>query len=463
MIPHVLFKVLTLCIHYMNDLSNLIRNSSTLVIDVERGESFRGGDKSRIVTIPHESNIVCVGSWKVLLVDNTISFCAYLFELIDMDSNIVLVPRNIMDSIFTNVVEYLQQNQPEQKCQLGLLTSGTTGTPKIVIHSFDRLHSKILANRRENGFDASFKNILCSLPLSFGHGLIGNFFTFIGIAEKIYIVDNSIKTLSNVIDLCNQKNIHFFSSVPSMWGIIATAKEGFQQEIHIGLGSELASEQLFRSIISMGAKSVTNFYGLTEMSNWIGTRCATSMGNIECLFSDGYPIFKLYSGTKVKIIQDAENGSRLTNFKEVRGELALMHPTMFLTYLGRNNRTEDVYYPTGDVVEWIRENERVIRLIGRAQNYVNRGGVRIHLNEIDSCLNERFGELNFISLASQLGQTTKITTFICSDRPDAENVVRGWVDENIQASHRPDQLKRVKTVPVTARGKIDYKALKSLI
>ena len=59
---------------------------------------------------------------------------------------------------------------------LMLFTSGTTGNPKAVVHSFGSLRARIDLNHRHIAIK-TLRRALCVLPTHFGHGLIGSSLT----------------------------------------------------------------------------------------------------------------------------------------------------------------------------------------------------------------------------------------------------------------------------------------------
>ena len=100
-----------------------------------------------------------------------------------------------------------------------LFTSGTTGTPKGVVHTFRSLLSRISLNQIIIGSKA-LDVTLCPLPTHFGHGLIGNCLTpLLNGKELILFPGNEIKNIFNLGKLIDNYGVTFLSSVPSMWKI----------------------------------------------------------------------------------------------------------------------------------------------------------------------------------------------------------------------------------------------------
>ena len=152
-----------------------------------------------------------------------------------------------------------------------LFTSGTTGIPKGVTHTFRGLLSRLELNWEYIPYrDRSIG--LCVLPTHFGHGLIGNCLTVLmGGGDLIIYPGSEVITRGNLGSIIDKYNITFMSSVPSFWkGVLRSNKPISNSLRRVHVGSALLSEQLWNDIIDWtGVKKVVNMYGITETANWI--------------------------------------------------------------------------------------------------------------------------------------------------------------------------------------------------
>jgi acyl-CoA synthetase (AMP-forming)/AMP-acid ligase II len=100
---------------------------------------------------------------------------------------------------------------------LVLFTSGTTGDPKGVVHTFGSLAARIELNRRFIERE-TLQRTLCTLPTHFGHGLIGNCLTPLAAGGDLFLAGGG--GMSGAARLGAQIDAHdisFMSSVPSFW------------------------------------------------------------------------------------------------------------------------------------------------------------------------------------------------------------------------------------------------------
>ena len=103
---------------------------------------------------------------------------------------------------------------------LTLFTSGTTSTPKGVVLSLRSIVLRVKLNGKEIG-EETMRNTLCTLPLYFGHGLIGNCLTPLLNGCNLFILENSdLKTIAQLNQVIDTNKVTFLSSVPAFWKLV---------------------------------------------------------------------------------------------------------------------------------------------------------------------------------------------------------------------------------------------------
>ena len=133
---------------------------------------------------------------------------------------------------------------------LYLFTSGTTGTPKGVEHTFRSILSRITLNQTFIGLD-NLRTTLCPLPTHFGHGLIGNLLTpLLGGCDVVLLDDKSPMGLSRLGAIIDEYDITFMSSVPSFWKLASRlSKQPIKNSLkRVHVGSAPLSADLWRAI-----------------------------------------------------------------------------------------------------------------------------------------------------------------------------------------------------------------------
>ncbi len=130
-----------------------------------------------------------------------------------------------------------------------------------------------------------------------------------------------------------------------------------------------------------------------------------------------------------------------------RGTLLIDAPALSLTPI-----------ETNDLVEF--SSEQRFRVLGRTDNVVNSGGVKIQLEELEAVLNHLIGEdLALTYLPDQrLGQALVLLIQVTPDDEKWEGVVKSC----LPAYHHPKYIFMVEQIPRTETGKIDRRACLSL-
>lgn len=332
-----------------------------------------------------------------------------------------------------------------------LFTSGTTGEPKGVVHTFASLQARIDLNRQHIG-DNILARSLCILPTYFGHGLIGNCLTPLAAGQDLLLATSmDMRRISGLGSTLDEHRISFMSSVPSFWKIALKVsrppKSGSLRRIQIG--SAPLSADLWRSVMDWsGGATVANLYGITEVANW-----AAGASSAEFEPADG--LVGTVWGGEVAVLDGG--GKR---FRQGEGELLLKTPSVMSGYLGRPDLTQKVlregWFHTGDTGHI--DKNGVIRLTGRQKTEINRAGIKIQPEEIDLLL-ERHNE---VVEACTFGVPDEVSGEIVGaavrlrDGSDADPAaLRTWCLERIRRESVPERWYIVEEIPKNDRGKID--------
>ena len=345
-----------------------------------------------------------------------------------------------------------------------LFTSGTTGKPKGVVHSFRSLYARVSLNLHQF-VEGQLKTVLCPLPTYFGHGLIGICLTTLIGGRRLVLCDgSSVGTLAKFGELIDQEKVTFLSSVPSLWRLIlrlsTPPKANSLKRVFVG--SAPLNANLWRSIIEWsGGCEVANVYGITETANWIGS------GSPVCdVPEDGF-VGRVWDGHAAVL---SESGQvELTG----HGEVIVQTPSIMQGYFQRPSDTRSAlvggYFRTGDLGKI--DEDGSIRILGRVKTQINRGGVKILPEELDALIeqsdlvrdvatfgisDEVAGELVGVALVLQRSPTND------HDRAMIISELREWIRDKIAPDKQADKFFIVDSLPTNRNGKLDRKKLREL-
>ena len=344
-----------------------------------------------------------------------------------------------------------------------LFTSGTTGNPKGVVHTYRTLFNKwVSLNKIFNIKD--LKNSLCTLPTHFGHGLICNsLFPLLSGCNLHILPKFNLSLLINLGKIIDKFNITYLSSVPTLWRIVSknSIKPKKKTLRLITCGSAPLSKILWNKIQKWtNQKKVWNTYGITETGSWIA---GTSIKKINP--NDGF-IGKTW-GTKIailnkklikikeKIDQNYINRNKLDNNK--KGYIWVKTNTLMKGYFRLNHLTKkvikDEWFFTGDI-GYLKNNHLFIS--GRERNEINVSGIKVVPEDIDMILerNKNIAEACTFSEKDQITGEKIACAIVAKKKLDKEYLIK-YCKKNFSDHKTPKKFYFINEIPKTSRGKIN--------
>lgn len=119
---------------------------------------------------------------------------------------------------------------------------------------------------------------------------------------------------------------------------------------------------------------------------------------------------------------------------------------------------DDIMYKTGDYGKIV--DERGIEFIGRKDNQVKVNGYRIELGEIEACINDFQG---ILKSAIVCDNRHVLNCYYVSDVLVNENRLQEFLISKLPDYMVPRNYYRLKTMPLTINGKIDYGVLAKIL
>jgi acyl-coenzyme A synthetase/AMP-(fatty) acid ligase len=320
-----------------------------------------------------------------------------------------------------------------QASGLVLLSSGTSGAPKAILHNLDSIVEERLGTRMRGG--AAPLNMI--MFLLFDHiGGINSLLSALRVGGTAIVPRE--RTPEEICALVETYRIRILPTSPTFLNLILIGNHHEHYDLSslrmITYGTEPMPETLLERVnLAFPRAKLLQTFGTSE------TGISTTRSE-----SSNSTFFK---------IDDPNVQHRI-----VDGELQLKAKTQFIGYMNYSEEslTEDAWFKTGDLVE--ENSDGFIKVKGRAKEVINVGGEKVLPLELESILLSSplvddclvFGEANAIT-----GQSVRAHIKPSRDmsRAEVRKHVRGFLAGKVEPFKIPSKIDVVDTIATSERFK----------
>lgn len=336
-------------------------------------------------------------------INNLLENSSYINEEIEISPPKIISKNDLIEFVkFSNFSEW----------SITLFTSGTTGIPKKVIHSFKAITRNVkLSENHSNdiwGF-AYNPTHMAGTQVFFQAFLNGN-----------TIVELFNLTTEEISKLIKKYNVTHISATPTFYNLNFDESNIYKSVLNITLGGEIANKLIYQKVkkIFPNAK-ITNIYALTEAGSLLNSH------NDEFQITD-------------------------TNLFKIENNILFIHKSV----LG-NFEINDEWYNTGDVVEIVKKNPLTIKFVSREKELINVGGLKVNPYEVENALKQIDGIREAVVYAKK---NSVLGNIICADvivdKEMTEQIIREKLSKYLQEFKIPRIINFVNEIKLNRASKL---------
>lgn len=348
-----------------------------------------------------------------------------------------------------------------------LFTSGSTGTPKAVAVSH-RGVSRLFHPTPLPGFgDHPVVPQLAQLQWDMGNYELWGALTSGGTSV---VVDTPYVTPELLVRLVEEHGASTMWMTGTLFNLLVDESVGcFSGFTHLTVGGErLSAPHARRFLETHPTVQLRNGYGPVE-NTMLTTVHRVRLA--DTVHPAGIPIGLPVPGTEVFVVDDY--GEECP--PGTPGELCAAGAGVALGYLGRPEldvRFAELelagerrrVYRTGD--RGVRGEDGLFRYLGRTDRQVKIRGHRVELDGVETALGRLpgVGAIAVRPLTDACGSVMSLTAYYTAvpETPADPKTLAAAARTALPSSHIPARFQQVEALPMTARGKVDHRALESL-
>jgi cyclohexanecarboxylate-CoA ligase len=341
---------------------------------------------------------------------------------------------------------------------VALFTSGSTGHPKVVLHTHRALSYKAISMVAAHGLRGA-DSVLMPAPLSHISGLLSGI--LIPTAAGMAVTFMERWDPGRAVDLVHDAGITFMIGPPTFFSSMAGAPEFSRRATEsmrlISCGSMTVSPDFVESMAEAFGATVKRTYGSTEAP----TVTTSSVGDPpeRARQTDGRAV----AAAELRIVEP-DTGRPLAAGHP--GELELRGPELFCGYGDPAQTAEAMrrgWFRTGDLATL--DPDGWLTIIGRSKELIIRGGENIVPAEVERVLEAHpaVEQAVVVGVADdRLGQ--RVAACVIAHEPFDLEACRAWfAARGVARFKTPERVIVVDRLPTLSLGKPDRSAVAALV
>lgn len=333
-----------------------------------------------------------------------------------------------------------------------LPTSGSTGAPKLVVHTEESLIAAAVASEQNLGWAVNGDRWYLNLPLAHVGGL-ALLIRCIRARQTIVVGAARSSEPEHVLSELARGQVSLASFVPTQIArLLREEKSAERLSLRAVLvGGAPISETLRRRARELGWPLLTT-YGLTEMSSQVATESPSLLyrdeddSRLPPPGSVGQPL----PGVSVRVQGD--------------GTLQVGGPMALRTYLGQGSPLDaEGYFTTSDLGSLSPDG--TLTVLGRKDNMLITGGENVSPEIVEAALLEVPGVRDCcVSGAPDPEWGERVVATLVVEEPEpSDSVLRGALEAKLPHFAIPKEFRRVSALPLLPNGKLDRRAVRSAL
>ena len=330
-------------------------------------------------------------------------------------------------------------------------TSGTTGDPKCVLHSFNTTLPAVY--RINADMEVSEDDVqLVYLPVCLNWGYLCLLQSIVAGGRAVLMERFSAR---GALELIERERISYIATAPA--SIVAILNDPELERFDVSTlrvvitGGASAAIETIRSYQSRMRGHLIELYGMLETGYHTYTRFSDDPQKVNGT------IGRVVAGMELALLDDV--GREIPH--GAVGEIAARGPSVHLGYHNNANAnaeafTEDGWFRSGDLGRYV-DQELNVEIVGRRKEIINRGGKKFFPREVEEILythpkilhaamvgiaDARLGERNCLCVIPKAGQHVTLAEMV------------GFLKGQVADYKLPELLVEVDELPMTPTGKL---------